>query len=193
MMGFLDAILGRSKPAKPNLDVLFAVPAASLTLQAGLGLEPTGAGAVCFTSAEGQSAEQARTEALALLSPGSAQHAESTRDEYGYTWITVRRPDADLATLVTDLHAVNSTLAEAGYGPTLLCTVIAFAGTIGGHERRVALVYLFKRGTFYPFVPTGGRSRDNQLELQIRDRLAGELPIEGELSRWFPIWDAPVP
>jgi hypothetical protein len=53
-MGFLDAILGRTKPVKPNLDVLFAVPAASLTLQADLGLAPTGIGGVCFSSAEGQ-------------------------------------------------------------------------------------------------------------------------------------------
>jgi len=29
-MGFLDALLGRSKPAPPNLDQLFALPAAAV-------------------------------------------------------------------------------------------------------------------------------------------------------------------
>lgn len=188
-MGFLDAILGRSRPAKPNLDVLFAVPAASLTLQAGLGLVPTGTGAVCVTSAEGQRA--AENDALALLSSGTAGRAISSRDEYGYTWITVHRSDADLSALVTDLHAINTTLVDAGYGPGLLCTVIGFAGSVADQPRQVGLVYLFKRGTFYPFAPTGEQRRDNTLELRIRGQLAGELPIEPDLTRWFPIWNSP--
>jgi hypothetical protein len=186
MMGFLDTILGRTKPVKPNLDVLFAVPAASLTLQVGIGLAPTGLGAVCFTSAEGQ--EQAEAEARSLL----GSDATTSRDEYGYTWITVRRNDADLSSLVTDLHAVNTTLADAGYGPGLLCTVVGFSGTVDGVVRSVGLVYLFKRGTFYPFVPTGEQQRDSTLEMRVRGDIAGDLPIESDLSRWFPIWNNPA-
>jgi hypothetical protein len=185
-MGFLDAILGRTKPVKPNLDVLFAVPAASLTLQADLGLAPTGIGGVCFSSAEGQ--EQAEAEAQALL----GSDATETRDEYGYTWITVRRVDADLSALVTDLHAVNTTLADAGYGPGLLCTVVGFGGTIADQAREVGLVYLFKRGTFYPFAPAGDQQRDSTLEMRVRGSIAGDLPVETDLSRWFPVWNNPA-
>jgi len=185
-MGFLDTILGRTKVVRPNLDVLFAVPAASLTVQADLGLAPTGAGAVCFSSAEGQ--QSAEREALALLT----STAVVTRDEYGYTWITQRRTDGDLAALVTDLHAVNTTLADAGYGAGLLCTVVGFAGTVDGQPRRVGLVYLFKRGTVYPFAPTADQQRDTTLEMRVRAAITGELPVEGDLSRWFPVWDNPV-
>ncbi|MDX6255798.1 MAG: hypothetical protein QOJ11_2132, partial [Frankiales bacterium] len=32
----------------------------------------------------------------------------------------------------------------------------------------MALVYLYKRGTFYPFAPLPGEKRDNALELQLR-------------------------
>jgi hypothetical protein len=181
-MGFLDAILGRSKPAKPNLDVLFAVPAASFTLRTELGLEPTGTGAVCFASAEGADAARAQAEALALLGPTGT----ASRDQFGYTWITVRRPNDDLAALATDLHAVNTTLTDAGFGTGLLATVIGFAGA-----HRLGLVYLFKRGTFYPFAPTGPGTRDTALELGVRAHLSGELPIEADLGRWFPIWDSP--
>lgn len=53
-------------------------------------------------------------------------------------------------------------------------------------------MYLFKRGTFCPFAPTGESTRDTALEMQARAHLAGELPIEGDLSRWFPIWSTPV-
>ena len=54
------------------------------------------------------------------------------------------------------------------------------------------LVYLAKRGTFYPFAPTGSEQRDNELELRIRAVLSDDLPIEPDLSRWFPLWDLPI-
>jgi hypothetical protein len=74
--------------------------------------------------------------------------------------------------------------------------------------RVLGLVYLFKQGRFYPFAPRlgagsqgasgrdvavagAGQGRDTMLELQVRDLLSPELPMEPELSRWFPIWGAP--
>ena len=57
--------------------------------------------------------------------------------------------------------------------------------------RRLALVYQYKRGTFYPFAPTGPRQRDNALEIQVKGILSGELPFEDDMSRWSPLWDAP--
>jgi hypothetical protein len=60
-------------------------------------------------------------------------------------------------------------------------------------QRRLGLVYLYKRGTFFPFAPLagGGERRDNALELQIKAVLADDLRIEQDLARWFPIWGAP--
>jgi hypothetical protein len=57
--------------------------------------------------------------------------------------------------------------------------------------RRVALVYLYKQGTFYPFAPAAEGKRDNALELQVRGVLDGDLPIEQDLSRWMAVFDAP--
>ena len=34
-MGILDSLLGRTKPVQPNLDALFAVPNAAITLEVG--------------------------------------------------------------------------------------------------------------------------------------------------------------
>lgn len=190
-MGFLDVLLGRTRPVKPNLDVLFALPSAADTLQAALDLHPTGAGAVCFKHAEGAAAATAHDDLTALLALDPTTTVTVTRDQYGYTWVTCTRRDPDLPALVTDLHAVNTTLADAGFGPALLCTVIGF--TNASHDRRLGLVYLFKRGTVYPFAPTGPNRRDTALELQIRAELGTDIPIEADLARWFPIWDAPVP
>ena len=83
---------------------------------------------------------------------------------------------------------MNTTLEMAGFGPGLLSSLIPFADPAG---RRVGLVYLYKKGTFYPFAPTGPHQRDNLLELHVRDTLSDELPIEPELSGWLALWGAP--
>ena len=53
------------------------------------------------------------------------------------------------------------------------------------------MVYLYKRGTFYPFAPLPGQRRDNALELQLRGVIGVDLKIEKDLTRWFPVWGAP--
>ncbi|MGN9839618.1 PspA-associated protein PspAB [Nonomuraea sp. H19] len=183
-MGWLDALLGRSKPAKPDLDALFALPSAAVTLQAATGLEPTGQGSVSFRAAEGGAFATLERDVKALL----GERVEESDDGYGYTWLLVRRPPDQLSDLVTELHAVNSSLESAGFGPSLLCSLASFADPDG---HRLAIVYLYKRGTFYPFAPLDGQKRDTALELQVRGALEGELPLEAELNRWFPVWGAP--
>lgn len=191
-MSFLDKLLGRTKPAQPNLDTLFAVPPAALTLQATFDLQSTRTGAVCFRAVEGPAAATAQHEIDTLLAGDLGTRSTVTHDEYGYTWVTCTCTDVDLPALVTDLHIVNVTLADAGFGPTLLCTVLSFQPPANADTaRRVALVYLYKRGTFYPFAPTGPDTRDNTTELAIRAALGNELPIEPDLSRWLAIWNAP--
>lgn len=191
-MRLFDVLLGRTKPVEPNLDVLFAIPSAAYTLQAELGTAPTGKGAVCFKAAEGGAADAASEELKALLEADDSAGTSITGDEFGFTWVTCLRTDADLSALVTQLHAVNRVLADARFGPTLLCTVIGFGGPAAAAPR-LGLVYLFKRGTIYPFAPTGANQRDNALELRVRAALADDLPMEPELDRWFALWSAPVP
>ncbi|MFD7320283.1 hypothetical protein ACFV9D_04200 [Streptomyces sp. NPDC059875] len=193
-MGLLDAILGRSKPVPPDLDQLFGLPSAAITLQAGAGFVPTGSGSVCFAGVEGGAFASLREEVRDLLDADTERGGtpvEFSRDAYGYTWLLVRHPPDDTASLVNDLHAVNTLLQDAGFGPQLLCSLVAFHETAGA--RPLALIYLYKRGTFYPFAPRpdGGEKRDTALELQIRALLAGDLRVEPDLARWFPVWGAP--
>ncbi|MFJ7899030.1 hypothetical protein ACIQ6V_00645 [Streptomyces sp. NPDC096198] len=205
-MGLLDILLGRTKPVAPDLDQLFALPSAALTLEAAAGFTPTGSGAVCFATVEGAAFEQTHREVQALLDADTDRTGppvELTRDDYGYSWLVSRRSPGQLPELVNDLHAVNSSMEVNGFGPQLLCSLAGFeyadgdeegGGRHGGGPRRkLALVYLYKRGTFYPFAPLpgGGQRRDNALELQVRAALAGDLRIEQDLSRWFPLWGAP--
>jgi hypothetical protein len=187
-VGLWDALRGESRPRKANLDALFALPSAALTLEAAMGLRPTGVGSVCFRAAEGQAAVTTQQEASALVAVGGGPATESRVDEYGYTWLTVRAEPEDTSDLVTDLHAVNSALELQGFGTGLLCSTLGFGS---GTVPRAFLVYLYKRGTFYPFCPTGSTSRDTLLERQIRDAVGGDLSIESDLGRWMPIWGIP--
>jgi hypothetical protein len=188
-MGFLDTLLGRTKPVQPKLDALFALPSAAITLQASIGLTPTGTGSVCFRAAEGRAFGDIEKDVRELLSMGAdAAQVEVTSDSYGFTWLVCRHSSDDLEALVTDLHAVNSSLADGGFGPQLLCTLVGFRDE---HGRRLGIVYLYKRGTFYPFAPQSGERRDNGLELQVRGSVGADLKIEPDLSRWFPVWGAP--
>ena len=209
-MKFLDKVLGRSEPPRPDLDQLFALPGAALTLQAATGLTPTGLGAVAFREAEGAASAGVRRDVVALLDADEGPDVERSVDSYGFTWLLVRHEPSDLAGLVTDLHAVNASLVDAGFGPTLLCSLVGFTddshdtddaadtgktdsgdGREGTGGRRLALVYLYKRGTFYPFAPTGAQTRDSAFELQVRGAVGSDLPVEADVSRWFPVWGAP--
>ncbi|MEV7601719.1 hypothetical protein AB0O91_30590 [Kitasatospora sp. NPDC089797] len=192
-MGILDALFGRTKPVKPDLDQLFGLPSAALTLEAGAGFLPTGLGSVCFAAVEGGAFVQVEQQVRALLDADTERGGvpvEASKDGYGYSWLLARHTPEELPELVNDLHAVNSELEANGFGPQLLCSLVGFRNAEG---QSLALVYLYKRGTFYPFAPMpgGGERRNSPLELQVNALLGNDLRLEKDLSRWFPVWGAP--
>jgi hypothetical protein len=204
-MGFLDTLLGRSKPVRANLDNLFSLPSAAVTLQVSAGLVPSGRAGVCFKPPAGQPFEQVQAELEQLLRLDDAANAQApgagqptvrhVGDSYGYRWIVVEAGAID--DLVTRVHVVHSSLEDAGWSTQLLCSVFGFTpGAAGDAEDAVSrplyVVYLAKRGTFYPFAPSGQEQRDTELELRIRSVVGNDLPIEEDLSRWFPLWDLPI-
>lgn len=187
-MGLLDSLLGRNKPAKANLDSLFALPQAAVTLEAAAGFKPTGIGAVCYRANEGAAFASMQADIQELLDADGGPAVERVQDSYGFTWLECRQEPDALSELVTELHTVNTTLEAHGFGPSLLCSVVGFKGPEG---QTLGLVYLYKRGTFYPFAPLGDQRRDNGLELQIRGAVADDVPIEKSLERWLALWGAP--
>ncbi|MHB1554994.1 MAG: PspA-associated protein PspAB [Acidimicrobiales bacterium] len=213
-MGFLDSLLGRTKPVRPNLDALFALPSAAVTLETSAGLVLSGRAGVCWMPPAGQSAADVQREISQLLDipddlTGSGQATAEAgqsaakagpsagvltqaEDSYGYRWLLLE--DSDVEDLVNRVHLVNSLLAENGWGPQLLCSVFGVVPGAGADStaKPFYIVYLFKRGTFYPFAPVGKERRDNELELRVRSLLGSDLPVEPDLSRWFPLWDLPV-
>ncbi len=200
-MRFFDVLLGRTKPADANLDALFGLPGAIITLEAAEAMEPTGEAGVCYKPSAGQPFVKTTEEfeQLLVLSPG-AKVSESS-DRYGYNWVVIADPD--FQALVNEVHVVNSTLEEQGYGPQLLCSVFGFRTTspggagaarpASGGAATTYLVYLYKRGAFYPFVPLPGKERrDLESEMRLQNVLGSELKVEKDKERWMPLWGVPV-
>jgi len=189
-VGLFDVLRGERKPRRPNLDRLFAMTTAELTLRINLELEPLPVSGVCFRPVDMSAFKQTMRELDQLLDEGAGPDATLTRqekDEHGFLWILIE--DRQFEDLVTATHHVNQTLQDHGFGEQLLCSMFAFKPSEGD---TAFLVYGYKRGTFYPFVPTGSQRRDNTAEMRLAEALKGELPIESELERWYPLWGHPV-
>ncbi len=168
------------------MDALFALPAATITLETAADFQMTGRGAICFRGAEGPAFAQTLKDVVALLDADDDPDVEVTTDAFGFTWLLARQED--MSALATDLHTVTTSLEAQGFADRVLCTLVSFHDPAG---RTLALVYLYKQGTFYPFAPSGPQQRDNILEIQMRDLLKVDLPMEKDLSRWMALWGAP--
>ena len=188
-MGLWEAVRARTRPKRNDLDALFHVPSAAISLQTALGFEPTGTGSVCYRSAAGAAFAQAQEDVVALIrDDAEAPDVSVTQDDFGFTWLVVAGDKDDMSGLCTDLHAVNTTLELNGFAAGLLCSMVPFRNAAG---QAFGLTYLYKQGTFYAFAPRGEQTRDNLLELSVRDLLAPELPMEADLQRWLAVWEAP--
>jgi len=189
-MGLLDSFFGKKRLKGATLDRLFALSASVVAIEADLGLQPAGAAAVVFkplSAGEFVRAENEIQELLDVAARDSSSKIERTHDTYGYEWFVIRDPDVE--DLVTSTHLISSELRDRGFDEQLLAAVFLFKGG----EHPVYLIYGYKRGTFWPFIPTGKeQERDNAEELRMKAELEKEIPIEQDLTRWFGLFGAPL-
>jgi hypothetical protein len=190
-VGLRDALFGRTKQVAPQLDNIFALPSAALTLQSELDLVTSGQAGLCFKSGSGESTMLSDADIMELLNFEAEKDSVTlTTDDLGFKWLVINDPTVD--GLVTKIHSANSTMVEHQLGPRLLCAVFGFVPVTPPGEGAVRLVYLLKQGTFYPFAPTGPHQRNNELELRVKSFLGTDLVIEKDLSRWMALWNLPV-
>jgi hypothetical protein len=197
-----DILAGRTKPAQADLEALFGLPSAFITLEASESLVPTGEAGVCYKPSAGQSFAHTAEEMESLLGLGDGPtKVREETDQYGFHWVVIGAgaDTSDPQALVNQVHLVNTTLQEQGFGPQLLCSVFGFrpspdsAGGGAAGPATTYLVYLYKRGTFYPFVPLKGREqRDVATELRLGNVLAEDLKIDKDKANWMALWGLPV-
>jgi hypothetical protein len=189
-VSLLDTLFGRTKPVKSKLEKLFAMSTAYVTLTVDQGLTASGRAGVTFrpiASSNFSSSARELKDLLALSGKETSTKIRISEDDFGYQWVVLE--DAEFEDLVATIHMISLTLQEHGYSDQLLAAVFKFLD----NRQPVYWIYNFKRGTFYPFVPSGkGRERDNNKELRLRAVMEKEMPLEPELERWYPVWDSPV-
>lgn len=189
-MGFFDALLGgKRKLSAPAPDRLFAMSTAYVQLETGLGITSRGSAGLVFQPLGTADFETLMKETEELLASAASETGTSTEtkvDEYGYRWAILRDPDFE--DIVVAVNTVSSQLDSGGYGDRLLCAVFAFEEK----GKPIYWIYNYKRGTFYPFVPTGKQQRDSEREFRLKAQMSDELPLEEELGRDLPLWDIPI-
>jgi hypothetical protein len=189
-VGLGDVLFGRKKLKGANLDRLFALSTARITLEAELSLKPDGVAAVVFkplSAGEFMQAERDIDELLGVAARDSGSKVSRRSDTFGFEWLVIR--DSDFEDLVTTTNLVSSELQARGFGGQLLAATFKFRGG----EHPVYLIYGFKTATFWPFVPTGkDQERDNAEEMRLKAELEKELPIEPDLTRWLALFEPPL-
>ncbi len=186
----MDVFRGKTKLRQPTDDRLFAMSTAYVAMEEA-GLTPTGKAAMVFQplgTTDFEAIVRDMEEVVEATGTETGTTIESRDDSFGYRWMVLADPEFE--DLVVGLNAVNGALRDGGYGDRVLCALFAFTDDRG---RPVHWIYNVKRATFYPFVPSGGdQSRDSERELQLKARHGNDLPVEEDLSRWFPLWDVPL-
>ncbi len=194
-MGFFDALFGNNRPPGAKLDALFALSTAAVTFEIELGWVPAGRAGLVLHPATSQGYRESEEELRQLLTLA----AEETKteiamktDEYGYRWVVFC--DRELDDLIQLIHIAGETLAEKGYDTQLLAAVFLLKRE--PPEKTGNLLYLifnYKRGRFYPFIPLGAaQERDTAEEMRLFALMESELPWEKDVSRWYPLWGCPI-
>jgi len=188
-MGVLDSIreaLGMQASADAtrgaDADDLFQLTAGSVTMTVDLDYEPIETAGLCFSAIDSTDFRDALRDVEAVLEGDGWTSVHE--DGHGYTWAVARRDGFE--ELVTDLYVAADTLEDRGYGDRLLAAVFGFEPVGGGEP--TYWIYSFRRGSFYPFAPRAGSSRDNSIEVKLQSVMDEDLDVEGDTSYWYPLW-----
>ena len=190
-MGLLDALLGRTQAGAPDLDQLFARARRrahprgrrrAAPDRARLGLLPRGRGRR-FGAAQ-------RRRRSSCSTPTAARRSSAPVDSYGYTWLLVRaRPARTWPAWSPTCTRSTRPLRTPGFGPSLLCSLVGFAdadGPAGSGWSTCTSAAPSTRSR-----PTGASSATTRWSCRSAALLGDDLPVEPDLSRWFPVWGAP--
>jgi hypothetical protein len=194
-VGLRDILTGRHEVKGPAPDHMFAITTAYVTLEAEHQISPAGKAAIVFqalATSEFEATLKEMEELVTATGGESATSVSSQNDSYGYRWMVLSNPAGapSIEDLAVGINAVSGSIETAGHGERLLCAVFAFTDA---QQRPLYFIYNYKRGYWYPFVPAPGeQQRSTERELQIKAQMSGELPLEPELERWFPLWGIPI-
>jgi hypothetical protein len=190
-VGLFDILRGKRELKQPAADRLFAMATAYVKLKDELNLKSSGKAAIVFqplATADFEGIVRDMEEIVRGTGDETGTTVSAEDDSYGYRWMVLADPEME--DLVVGVSGVSTAIQGGGYGERILCAVFSFRDDRG---RPVYWIYNYKRGAFYPFVPTAGeQQRDNERELRLKAQVGMDLPVEADLERWFALWGIPI-
>ena len=176
---------------KTDSDALFSLSSAQITLETNLDLRYTGKAAMSLKSVSGRFFSEALAEIKHFLDVSKADSELSYKminDSYGYLWIVFESPKIE--DMILCISGVGQILDDRSFAKQLLATLIQFQSKRNKNANfHQYLVYNYTLNRFYPFVPINKNERDNKIEREIMETIADEIPIEKDISLWYPIWN----
>ena len=128
-MGLGDVLFGRKRLKGANLDKLFALSTAAISLESELGLKPAGVAAVVFkplSAGEFVRGEGDIDELLGIAAQESGSQVGRRSDDFGYEWLVIR--DADFEDLVTGVYELTVSAATLGAPAAVVNAVVNALG-----------------------------------------------------------------
>lgn len=176
---------------KIDSDALFSLISAQTTLETSLDLKCTGKATMGLKSVSGRFFTETITEIRHFLDVSKVDSNLSYKminDSYGYLWIVFESPKIE--DIILCISGVGQILHDRSFAKQLLATLIQFQSK----RNKIAnyyqyLVYSYTLNRFYPFVPVNKNERDTKIEREIMETIADEIPIEKDVSLWYPIWN----
>jgi PspA associated protein B len=180
-----------SKKRKTDSDTISFLSSAYIALKTQLDLKSTGRSAICIKKIELGPFSEMKEEIENFLDASKADFELTYRtivDPYEYLWIIIMTKT--LEDNVAAIASIGDTIEERGFSDKLLASIFDFNdGSTANY-----LIYNYKLDKFYPFVPINEQEkrRDHDKELKIMSAVGDELPVEKNMSNWYPIWNIPI-
>jgi hypothetical protein len=189
---FFGKFVKKKYNSKTDSDVIFSLSSAYLTIESKMGLKNSGRCALSLKSISGMYFNEMKDDIKRFLDISKTDFELTYRtviDSYGYLWVILE--GKRMEDLLAGISAVGDTVDEKGFSNQLLAAIFEF--TDDGN-RKEYLVYNYKRNRFYPFVPldNGKKSRNTEEEMKIMATIGDEVPLERDMTLWYPLWDLPL-
>ena len=157
-----------------------------------MGLKNSGRGALSLKSISGMYFNEMKDDIKRFLDISKTDFELTYRtvtDSYGYLWVILE--GKRMEDLLAGISAIGDTVDEKGFSNQLLAAIFEFTDD---RNRKEYLVYNYKRNRFYPFVPldNGKKSRNTEEEMKIMATIGDEVPLERDMTLWYPLWDLPL-
>lgn len=182
---------GGSKKWETDSDTISSLSSAYIALKTRLDLKSTGRSAICIKKVDLVPFGEMKQEIENFLDASNADFELAYRtivDPYEYLWIIIMTKT--LEDNVAAIISIGDTIEEKGFSDKLLASIFDFNdGSTANY-----LIYNYKLDKFYPFVPISEQQkrRDHDKELKIMSAVGDELPVEKDMSNWYPIWNIPI-